>query len=92
MAYSIFCDMVEQGVTPDVVSYNALINGLCKTSRVSEAMLLYDEMLTKGCHPDEVTFKLIIGGLLQEKKLAFGGVYSLGSNDAEGLHSRQRRF
>jgi hypothetical protein len=40
MALSIFCDMVEKGITPDVVSYNALINGFCKSLRVGEVMHL----------------------------------------------------
>lgn len=61
---------MESGITPDVVSYNALINGLCRASRVSEAMHLYEDMHTGGPCPDEVTFKLIIGGLIREKKLS----------------------
>jgi len=72
MAYSIFYDMIEKGITPDVVSYNAHTNRFCKSSRVAigEVMHLYKEMLQSGSFPDEVTCKLIIGALIRGKKLS----------------------
>lgn len=62
--------MVRKGINPDVASYNALINGLCKSFRISEAVELFEEMIESGCYPDEHTYSLVIGGLCREEKLS----------------------
>ena len=53
----------------DMISYGALINGLCKAFRVSEPVNLYEDMRTKGLSPDNLTYTLLIGGLVQENKV-----------------------
>ena len=54
--------MVERGCSPNVVSYNTLINGFCKEKRIDEAMNLFHEMSNKGVTPNVVTFSTLIGG------------------------------
>jgi len=56
----LFRRMGEKGLEPDVVTYNCLINGLCKTYRVERAHEVFDEMLTKGCAPNRVTYNSFI--------------------------------
>jgi pentatricopeptide repeat protein len=56
----LFRRMGEKGLQPDVVTYNCLINGLCKTYRVERAHELFDEMLTKGCEPNRVTYNSFV--------------------------------
>ncbi|MCH1922896.1 pentatricopeptide repeat-containing protein, partial [Shewanella sp. A3A] len=48
------------GLEPDVVTYNWLINGLCKTYRVERAHEVFDEMLRKGCSPNRVTYNSFV--------------------------------
>ncbi|NP_001169564.1 Pentatricopeptide repeat-containing protein At1g77405-like [Zea mays] len=56
----LFRRMGEKGLEPDVVTYNCLINGLCKTYRVERAHEMFDEMLRKGCTPNRVTYNSFI--------------------------------
>ncbi|CAL4918911.1 unnamed protein product [Urochloa decumbens] len=56
----LFRRMGEKGLEPDVVTYNCLINGLCKTYRVERAHEVFDEMLKKGCVPNRVTYNSFI--------------------------------
>lgn len=55
-----FRRMVFNGFVPDVVTYNCLINGLCKTYRIERAHELFDEMLVKGVLPNRVTYNSFI--------------------------------
>jgi pentatricopeptide repeat protein len=56
----LFRRMGEKGLEPDVVTYNCLINGLCKTYRVERAHEVFDEMLRKGCSPNRVTYNSFV--------------------------------
>ncbi|XP_062212335.1 pentatricopeptide repeat-containing protein At1g77405-like [Phragmites australis] len=56
----LFRRMGEKGLEPDVVTYNCLINGLCKTYRVERAHEVFDEMLSKGCAPNRVTYNSFV--------------------------------
>lgn len=55
-----FRRMVFNGFAPDVVTYNCLIDGLCKTYRIGRAHELFDEMSKKGCTPNRVTYNSFI--------------------------------
>jgi pentatricopeptide repeat protein len=57
-AGKLFRRMGEKALQPDVVTYNCLINGLCKTYRVERAHELFDEML--GCAPKRVTYNSFV--------------------------------
>ncbi|QCD96775.1 pentatricopeptide repeat-containing protein At1g77405 [Vigna unguiculata] len=48
--------MLFRGLVPDVVTYNALIDGCCKTLRVERALELFDDMKTRGVVPNRVTY------------------------------------
>ncbi|CAA6662688.1 unnamed protein product [Spirodela intermedia] len=50
----------EQGVSPDVVTFNSLLHGLCREGRMKEAMRIFREM--KGAEPNQVTFTTLIDG------------------------------
>lgn len=55
-----FRRMVFKGFVPDVVTYNCLIDGLCKTHRVERAHEMFNDMLLKGCSPNRVTYNSFI--------------------------------
>ncbi|KAG6493621.1 pentatricopeptide repeat-containing protein At1g77405-like [Zingiber officinale] len=59
-ANHMFRRMLFNGFVPDVVTYNCLIDGLCKTYRIERAHELLDDMLVKGCSPNRITYNSFI--------------------------------
>ncbi|KAH7666140.1 TPR-like protein [Dioscorea alata] len=59
-ANHMFRRMLFKGFVPDVVTYNCLINGLCKSYRIERAHEVFDEMLQRGCVPNRVTYNSFI--------------------------------
>lgn len=55
-----FRHMKFKGFEPDVVTYNCLIDGLCKTYRIERAHELFDEMTVKGCLPNRLTYNSFV--------------------------------
>ncbi|XP_009794463.1 pentatricopeptide repeat-containing protein At1g06710, mitochondrial [Nicotiana sylvestris] len=54
---------------PNVVTYGAMIDGLCKAHRVKEARNLLDVMLMEGCEPNHIVYDALIDGLCKVGKL-----------------------
>ncbi|KAJ3674103.1 hypothetical protein LUZ60_006095 [Juncus effusus] len=59
-ANRMFRRMVINGFQPDLITYNCLINGLCKTYRIERAHELFDEMLKREISPNRVTYNSFI--------------------------------
>lgn len=59
-ANHLFRVMLFKGFVPDVVTYNCLINGCCKTYRIERALELFDDMIKRGCLPNKVTYNSFI--------------------------------
>lgn len=59
-ANHLFRIMLFKGHSPDVVTYNSLIDGCCKTNRIERALELYDDMIKRGCIPNRVTYNSIV--------------------------------
>ncbi|CAA0840815.1 Pentatricopeptide repeat-containing protein [Striga hermonthica] len=59
-ANHLFRLMLFRGFSPDVVTYNCLINGCCKTNRIGRALELFDEMCKRECEPNRVTYNSFI--------------------------------
>ena len=47
-AIKAFNMMAKRGCSPDVVSYNILMNRYCKNKRIDDAMSLFHKMSNKG--------------------------------------------
>lgn len=58
-----FKEMREMGVTPDVVTYNSLVDVYCKGRELEKAYKVLDEMRERDLSPDVITYTSIIGGL-----------------------------
>ncbi|GLJ15878.1 hypothetical protein SUGI_0262180 [Cryptomeria japonica] len=59
-ANRLFRDMCDDGFVPDVVTYNCLIDGLCKKYRIDRALELFHHMSQNGCAPNKVTYNSFI--------------------------------
>ncbi|KAK3003863.1 hypothetical protein RJ639_019586 [Escallonia herrerae] len=59
-ANHLFRAMLFKGFVPDVVTYNCLIDGCCKTYRIERALELFDDMEKRGCSPNRVTYNSFI--------------------------------
>ncbi|EPS59883.1 binding protein, partial [Genlisea aurea] len=59
-ANRLFRLMIFKGHEPDVVTYNSLINGCCKTSRIERALELLEDMEKRGCLPNRITYNSFI--------------------------------
>ncbi|XP_044510576.1 pentatricopeptide repeat-containing protein At1g77405 [Mangifera indica] len=59
-ANHLFRIMLFKGFVPDVVTYNCLIDGCCKTYRIERALELFDDMNKRGCPPNRVTYNSFI--------------------------------
>ncbi|KAB5568571.1 hypothetical protein DKX38_002364 [Salix brachista] len=59
-ANRLFRIMLLKGFVPDVVTYNWLINGRCKTSRIERGLELFEDMNKRGCVPNRVTYNSFI--------------------------------
>ena len=55
--------MVETGCTPNVITFNTLINGLCREGRVLKAVALLDRMVENGLLPNHITYGTVVNGL-----------------------------
>ncbi|BAT90671.1 hypothetical protein LR48_Vigan08g159300 [Vigna angularis] len=56
-------EMKEMGVTPDVVTYNSLVDVYCKGREIEKAYKVLEEMREQDLSPDVITYTCIIGGL-----------------------------
>ncbi|KAF3772216.1 Pentatricopeptide repeat-containing protein [Nymphaea thermarum] len=49
-------ELIAKGVFPNKVTFNTLINGLCKSGNLEEGFRLRDRMLATGVAPNLVTY------------------------------------
>lgn len=54
---------------PNVYTYGALVDGLCKAHKVKEARDLLDAMLVEGCEPNHIVYDALIDGFCKSGKL-----------------------
>ncbi|KAJ8424479.1 hypothetical protein Cgig2_030687 [Carnegiea gigantea] len=62
-------EMLSTGVTPDIVTYNTLIDGLCKDSRLHKALHLFGEIQAQELSPDVVSCASLLDGLCKNGKV-----------------------
>ncbi|KAJ1700046.1 hypothetical protein LUZ63_008558 [Rhynchospora breviuscula] len=67
-AAQLLAKMPRMGCTPDLISYNTLIDGMCRTGNTRVGLDLCRRMATQGscCEPDVVTYTTLIRGFCQE--------------------------
>ncbi|KAH0906219.1 hypothetical protein HID58_038046 [Brassica napus] len=62
-------DFTRLGITPNVITFSALIDSFVKEGKLKEAKELYNEMIARGIDPDTITYNSLIYGLCNEKRL-----------------------
>ncbi|KAI5416101.1 hypothetical protein KIW84_041229 [Lathyrus oleraceus] len=65
----LFDEMLECSLCPDIITYNTLLNGLCKAANSEEVMEIFKAMSEKGCAPNIITYNIIIESLCKSKKV-----------------------
>ncbi|CAN6293382.1 unnamed protein product [Urochloa humidicola] len=59
-AYDVLKEVKRKRLEPDVSSYNALMEALCRNDLLRPAKKLWDEMFTSGCSPNLQTYNILI--------------------------------
>ncbi|CAF2159963.1 BnaA07g07990D [Brassica napus] len=70
MAERFLAEMIGSGIEPNVVTYNVLLNGICRTAslhpeerferNVRNAEKVFDEMRERGIEPDVTSFSIVL--------------------------------
>ena len=55
-----FYQMDLQGISRNAVTFNTLIDGLCKAKRIDDATELIEQMVKEGLQPDNITYNSIL--------------------------------
>ncbi|CAN6468583.1 unnamed protein product [Victoria cruziana] len=71
-------EMKKLGVEPNIITFSTLINNLCKSHRVDEALHVFENMAEAGgCVPDVIMFNTLVDGLCKvgrrQEALALAG-------------------
>lgn len=69
--------MISGGSLPDLLTYQAIIDGLCNGSSVTmvdEAVRIFRNLKLKGYSPDVVTYTTIINGLCKGRRMDEAGL------------------
>ncbi|XP_021811597.1 pentatricopeptide repeat-containing protein At1g63130, mitochondrial-like [Prunus avium] len=83
-ALTLFRDMINKSVAPNIINYSSLIYGLCNMDLWTRALALFEIMKNKGIKPDVFTFNSLIGascksGKLEEAVLLFRNMIDCGA-------------
>ncbi|EEF49960.1 pentatricopeptide repeat-containing protein, putative [Ricinus communis] len=68
-ADAILKEMKADGICPNEVTFNILIDGFCNDKNVSVAMKVFAEMNRQGVKPNVVTYNSLINGLCNNGKV-----------------------
>ncbi|KAJ8569755.1 hypothetical protein K7X08_006332 [Anisodus acutangulus] len=63
-AFELLGEMEKKDIKPSVVTYNTIINGLCKAGRMTEA-----DDVSKGIPGDIITYSTLLHGYMQEENV-----------------------
>ncbi|ERM98599.1 hypothetical protein AMTR_s00109p00063250 [Amborella trichopoda] len=58
--------MYQDGVEPNIITYNSLLNGLCKDGKIEEAIKLFELMYQGSMEPDVIIYNALLNGLCRK--------------------------
>ncbi|KAF8093201.1 hypothetical protein N665_0388s0002 [Sinapis alba] len=62
-------EMMKRRISPNVITYIALIDAFVKNGKVLEAKELYEEMIRMSIEPDVVTYSSLINGFCMQDRI-----------------------
>ncbi|KAF8722857.1 hypothetical protein HU200_021988 [Digitaria exilis] len=69
MVKTVYQEMLDAGIRPDVVAYGMLISSFCKSGKCDEAIKVFHEMEVSGCIPSPHIYCMLINGLGSDERL-----------------------
>jgi len=67
-AVKLLNQMVEEGITPDLVTWNGLVSGYSMQGRIDEALTIINQIKSSGITPNVVSWTALISGCSQNEK------------------------
>jgi pentatricopeptide repeat protein len=69
LAFASLALVIKTGWIPNVISYNTLLDGLCKEKRTDDAMdVVLRRMPELSCTPNVFSYNTLLNGLCKEKR------------------------
>ncbi|EPS66849.1 hypothetical protein M569_07924, partial [Genlisea aurea] len=68
-ARCVFHEMMENGISPNVYTYNVLIRGLCANKEMNQGLSLFEQMEKRGVLPNVVTFNTVIDAYCKSRNI-----------------------
>jgi len=59
-------EMATENLTPNIITYGAILKGYCQKNLLDEALELFNDMLTSGIEPDEIVFNTLLDGCARQ--------------------------
>ncbi|KAL5075588.1 hypothetical protein RYX36_014572 [Vicia faba] len=56
-------NMISDGGLPSIVSYNSILDSLCKNGHADEALNIFKKLGEVGCPPDAISYNTLFGAL-----------------------------
>ncbi|KAH6767120.1 Tetratricopeptide repeat superfamily protein [Perilla frutescens var. hirtella] len=69
LAKTVYDDMVDKDVSPNVFTYNILIRGLCANKEMDKGLDFFEQMERRGCLPNVVTYNTLIDAYFKTGKI-----------------------
>ncbi|KAJ1283344.1 hypothetical protein BS78_03G121400 [Paspalum vaginatum] len=69
MVKTVYQEMLDAGIRPDVVAYGMLISAFCRSGKCDEAIKVFREMEASDCMPSPHVYCMLINGLGSEERL-----------------------
>ena len=63
-------EMSTQGQRPNVITYNLLLDYLCKNRNTTEVRKIFDSIIEKGIQPNVTTYSSLLNGYASKGDLA----------------------
>ncbi|ESQ38917.1 hypothetical protein EUTSA_v10001862mg [Eutrema salsugineum] len=69
-AMALFEDMIsKEGISPDPVTFNVIINRFCHAGQVERAKMIIEFMKKNGCNPNVFNYSALMNGFCKERKI-----------------------
>ncbi|XP_031255556.1 pentatricopeptide repeat-containing protein At5g64320, mitochondrial-like [Pistacia vera] len=69
-SFAVLGGILKKGFSPDAVTFNCLIKGLCVEFKIMESMELFTKMVAVRCRPTVITCNTLIDGLCKTGKMS----------------------